>query len=120
MDYSEDPVTAPSGGDLGYVPESALNQSQSAAQKSGSRSEAWRNQRSDYASRRIPHLKLMAKEAPGQRDINDPQVQQSIRDTFVIAKNSCCAPPTWPMRATNRKVTNYLAQQVMESQGQTS
>ena len=27
-------------------------------------------------------LKLIAKEAPGQRELSDPQVQQSIRDTM--------------------------------------
>jgi len=33
MDYSEDVNTAGTGGDLGYVPESALNQSDPALKK---------------------------------------------------------------------------------------
>src|SRR5665213_3247760 len=82
MDYSEDPATASSGGDLGFIPESALNQSDPALKKTvislkpGQTSEVIQL-RDGY---RI--LKLIAKEAPGQRDIADPQVQQSIRDTL--------------------------------------
>ena len=42
MDYSEDPATASSGGDLGFVPESALNQSDPALKKAVLATEAGR------------------------------------------------------------------------------
>ena len=40
MDYSEDPVSAPSGGDLGFIPESSLNQSDPAAEKDRARTQS--------------------------------------------------------------------------------
>ena len=48
MDYSEDPATASSGGDLGFVPESSLNQSDPALKKAV-RPEGGRSQR-DHSS----------------------------------------------------------------------
>ncbi len=91
MDYSEDPATASSGGDLGFVPESALNQSDPAlksaviALKIGQVSKVI-NLRDGYHI-----LKLISKEIPGQRELSDPQVQQSIRDTIRNRKSNCYA-----------------------------
>jgi peptidyl-prolyl cis-trans isomerase SurA len=117
MDYSEDPATASSGGDLGFIPESALNQSDPALKKTvitlkpGQTSEVIQL-RDGY---RI--LKLIAKEAPGQRDIADPQVQQSIRDTLRNRKEQLLRAAYLASARDESKVTNYLAQQVMESAG---
>ncbi len=117
MDYSEDPATASSGGDLGFIPESALNQSDPALKKAvvtlkpGQTSEVIQL-RDGY---RI--LKLIAKESPGQRDIADPQVQQSIRDTLRNRKEQLLRAAYLASARDQSKVTNYLAQQVMESAG---
>jgi peptidyl-prolyl cis-trans isomerase SurA len=117
MDYSEDPATASSGGDLGFIPESSLNQSDPALKKAvislkpGQTSEVIQL-RDGY---RI--LKLIAKEAPGQRDIADPQVQQSIRDTLRNRKEQLLRAAYLASARDESKVSNYLAQQVMESAG---
>jgi peptidyl-prolyl cis-trans isomerase SurA len=117
MDYSEDPATASSGGDLGFIPESSLNQSDPALKKAvislkpGQTSEVIQL-RDGY---RI--LKLIAKEAPGQRDIADPQVQQSIRDTLRNRKEQLLRAAYLASARDESKVANYLAQQVMESAG---
>jgi peptidyl-prolyl cis-trans isomerase SurA len=117
MDYSEDPATSSSGGDLGFIPESALNQSDPAlkrvvlALKPG--------QISDVIGLRDGYriLKLIAKESPGQRDIADPQVQQSIRDTITNRKQQLLRAAYLASARDQSKVTNYLAQQVIESNG---
>lgn len=117
MDYSEDPSTASSGGDLGYVPESSLNQSDPAL-KHGVVS-----LKVGEVSPIIPlkdgyHiLKLMAREAPGQRQISDAQVQQSIRDTLRNRKQQLLRAAYMAEARDGAKVTNYLAQQVTESNG---
>jgi hypothetical protein len=36
-------------------------------------------------------LKLVTRESPGQRNISDPQVQQTIRDTLRNRKEQLCA-----------------------------
>src|SRR5580700_11266031 len=77
MDYSED-STAATGGDLGFVPESALNQSDPLLKKTvlamrpGDVTQPIGVKNGGY---RI--LKLIAKEPAGQRELADPQVQQS-------------------------------------------
>ena len=58
MDYSEDPNTAPSGGDLGFVPESALNQSAPALKKAVMDLKAGEISGIYLASRRLSHLEI--------------------------------------------------------------
>jgi peptidyl-prolyl cis-trans isomerase SurA len=117
MDYSEDPATASSGGDLGFVPESALNQSDPALKstvlglKPGQVSKVI-NLRDGYHI-----LKLISKETPGQRELSDPQVQQSIRDTIRNRKEQLLRAAYLSEARDGAKVTNYLAEQVMESVG---
>jgi peptidyl-prolyl cis-trans isomerase SurA len=121
MDYSEDPATSPSGGDLGYIPESSLNQSDPVlkkavlSMKAGDVSSVI--QVRDPSGIRYLILKLMAKEMPGQRQLSDPQVQQSIRDTLRSRKEQLLRAAYIASARDQAKVTNYLAQQVIESAG---
>ena len=117
MDYSEDPATASSGGDLGFVPESSLNQSDPelkhavVALKVGEVSPVIQLHDGFHI------LKLMTKEAPGQREISDPQVQQSIRDTLRNRKEQLLRAAYMSEARDGAKVTNFLAEQVIESNG---
>ncbi len=117
MDYSEDPVTAATGGDLGYIPESALSQSDQALKKVvlGLRP----GQVSGVVALRDNYriLKLLAREAPGQRELSDPQVQQSIRDTLRNRKEQLLRAAYIAVARDNARVVNYLARQIVESAG---
>src|SRR5579862_138654 len=73
MDYSEDPATTANGGDLGYVPESALNQSNPALKRAVLALKPGEISPVIALPDGYRILKLVAKEAPGQRDIADPQ-----------------------------------------------
>ena len=121
MDYSEDPQTSGSGGDLGYVPESSLAQSDPALKKAllslkpGQVSSVVLARDANGISYRI--LKLVSKEAPGQRDLNDPAVTQSIRDNIRNRKEQLLRAAYLATARNNAKITNYLAQQVVESAG---
>ena len=117
MDYSEDPASAGSGGDLGYVPESSLSQSDPALKKAVMSLKA--GQISGVIVLRDSYriLKLVAKEAPGQRDLSDPAVQQSIRDNIHNRKEQLLRAAYLAIARNNAKITNYLAQQVVESAG---
>jgi peptidyl-prolyl cis-trans isomerase SurA len=117
MDYSEDPATSASGGDLGYVPESSLSQSDPALKKAVLSMKA--GQISDVIVLRDSYriLKLVAKESPGQRELSDPAVQQSIRDNIRNRKEQLLRAAYLAIARSNAKVTNYLAQQVVESAG---
>ena len=121
MDYSEDVNTAGTGGDLGYVPESALNQSDPALKKvvvglkAGQVSQPIQVQTKDGA--RILILKLITRESPGLRGIAEPQVQQTIRDTLRNRKEQLLRLAYLAVARDGARVTNYLAEQVIESAG---
>ncbi len=117
MDYSEDPASAGSGGDLGYVPESALSQSDPALKKTAVGLKP--GQVSGVIALRDSYriLKLVAKEAPGQRDLADPSVQQSIRDNLHNRKEQLLRAAYVTNARNDAKITNYLARQVVESAG---
>jgi peptidyl-prolyl cis-trans isomerase SurA len=117
MDYSEDPASSGSGGDLGYVPESSLAQSDPALKKAVLVLKP--GQVSDVIVLRDSYriLKLVAKEAPGQRELSDPTVQQSIRDNIRNRKEQLLRAAYLAVARSDAKVTNYLAQQVVESSG---
>jgi peptidyl-prolyl cis-trans isomerase SurA len=120
-DYSEDMNSAAMGGDLGYVPESALNQSDPILKKAvlgmqpGQVSAPVAIQSKDGP--RIVILKLISRESPGQRSLNDPQVQQTIRDSLRNHKEQLLRAAYLTIARDESHVTNYLAQQIIESAG---
>jgi peptidyl-prolyl cis-trans isomerase SurA len=121
MDYSEDVNTAGTGGDLGYVPESALNQSDPALKKavvglkSGQVSQPIQIQPKDGT--RILILKLITRESPGLRGLAETQVQQTIRDTLRNHKEQLLRVAYLAIARDGARVTNFLAEQVMEAAG---
>jgi peptidyl-prolyl cis-trans isomerase SurA len=118
MDYSEDANTASTGGDLGYVPESGLNQSDPALKKAvealkpGQISQPIQTKDGTYHI-----LKLISRESPGQRTLSDPQVQQNIRDTLRTRKEQLLREAYLTVARDEAHVTNYLARQILESAG---
>jgi peptidyl-prolyl cis-trans isomerase SurA len=121
MDYSEDMNSSAMGGDLGYVPESALNQSDPVLKRMVMGMKAGQvSQPLAIASKegpRIVILKLISRESPGQRNISDPQVQQTIRDGLRNHKEQLLRAAYLTIARDEARVTNYLAQQVIESAG---
>jgi peptidyl-prolyl cis-trans isomerase SurA len=123
MDYSEDMNTVSTGGDLGYVPESALNSPQVdpalkravLALKPGQVSQPIEARDQAGVSYRI--LKLISREAAGQRSLSEPQVQQNIRDTLRSRKEQLLRSAYLAIARDDAQVTNYLAQQVIEAGG---
>ena len=117
MDYSEDMNSAATGGDLGYVPESSLNQSDPQLKKIVLGLKPGQVSPPIVLKDSIRILKLVTREAPGQRGLSDPQVQQSIRDTLRNRKEQLLRAAYLAVARDESRVTNYLAQQVLESNG---
>ena len=116
QNYSEDPDSAPNGGDMGFVPQSNLEKASPDLRKlvdsltPGSYSPAVRTQ-DGY---RI--LKVITREPAGQRDLNDPRVQQNIRETLLNRKDQLLKSAFYEVARNNAKIQNYLAQSVVEGQ----
>lgn len=116
MDYSED-STAATGGDLGFIPESSLNQSDPVLKRTVLSMKVGQVTPpiADKGGYRI--LRLIAKEPAGQREITDIQVQRSISDMLRNRKEQLLRSAYLMQARDNAHVTNYLAQQIVESAG---
>ena len=117
MDYSEDPNTAATGGDLGYIPESALNQSDPILKHTVLSLKPGQVSQPIVLKDSIRILKLVAREAAGLRGVNDPQVRQTIRDTLRNRKEQLLRNAYLAVARDEAHVTNFLAQQVVEAAG---
>jgi peptidyl-prolyl cis-trans isomerase SurA len=117
MDYSED-SSASTGGDIGFVGESSLNESDPAlkravlAMKPGEVSSPIQTKDGAYNI-----LKLIAKEPAGNRQLSDPQVQQAIRDALRSRKEQLLRSAYLIEARDEARVKNYLARQILESAG---
>jgi peptidyl-prolyl cis-trans isomerase SurA len=117
MDYSEDMNSAATGGDLGYVPESALNQSDPSLKKMVVGMKPGQVSPPLQLKDGFRILKLVTRESPGQRNIADPQVQQTIRDTLRNRKEQLLRSAYLAIARDEARVRNYLAEQVVEASG---
>jgi peptidyl-prolyl cis-trans isomerase SurA len=117
QNYSEDPNTAPNGGDLGYVPESALEKANPELRKMvmslapGQVSPIIRTQEG------FRILKVISKEPSGQRELNDPKVQQSVRELLLNRKEQLLRAAYYEVARNESQVTNYLARRITENAG---
>lgn len=116
-DYSED-SSASTGGDLGFQPESAFDKSDPLLKKAvlslrpGQTTQPLHDPRGGYII-----VKLIAKEAAGERQFSDPQVQQAIRDALRTRKEQLLRSAYLVEARDEAHVTNYLAQQILEFAG---
>jgi len=117
MDYSEDMNSAATGGDLGYVPESALNQSDPALKKMVVGLKPGQVSPPIQLKEGYRILKLITRESPGLRGITDPQVQQTIRDTLRNRKEQLLKAAYLAIARDEARTQNYLAEQVIEAAG---
>jgi peptidyl-prolyl cis-trans isomerase SurA len=116
MDYSEDPESAPRGGDLGFVPVSRLKQAPPQLRdavvkgKPGSATVV-----SSGGAHSI--VLVVAHEQPGQRDLSTPGVRERITDTLRGRKEQLLRAAYLTAVRTDADVTTNLARRVVESNG---
>jgi peptidyl-prolyl cis-trans isomerase SurA len=115
QNYSEDPDTASNGGDLGFVPQSALEKVPVELRKEimalapGATSRVIRTQ-AGYSI-----LRVYTKEPSGQRPLNDPRVQQTIRETLRNRKDQLLKAAYYEVARNEAQVANYLAKSVADA-----
>jgi peptidyl-prolyl cis-trans isomerase SurA len=62
-------------------------------------------------------VKLIAKEPAGQRDLNDPRVQQAIRQQLRDRREQLLKAAYYESLRDDAKVTNYYADEVLKNLG---
>lgn len=117
MDYSEDPTTATTGGDLGFIPESALKQSDPVLQRAVLALKPGEVSPVITSPDGLRILKLIAREPAGLREYSDPRVQQTIRDVLRNRKEQLLRNAFLSQVRDAANVQNFLSRQVLESAG---
>jgi len=113
--YSEDTASAPNGGDLGFVPESALDKANPALRKMILDMTPGQVSPVIQTPEGYRIIKLVSKEPAGQRQLSDPRVQEDIRRRLFQGKEQVLRAAFYEVARSEAKVMNYYAQSVLES-----
>ena len=116
MDASEDPETAPRGGDLGLVPVSALKQAPAPLRDVVLKAKPGAvNVVSAGGAHTI--VLVVSHEPAGQRDLSMPAVRESITERLRARKEDLLRTAYLTTLRNDAEVVNYLARRLVESNG---
>ena len=121
LNFSERPETASNGGDMGFVAESQMHAdpaiySAVTALKAGGNTEILpmlvegTKKPMGYAI-----YKLISREPAGQRDLNDPRVQQTIRQQLRDGRSALLKNAYLQVLRDQAKVENFFAEAVLKT-----
>jgi peptidyl-prolyl cis-trans isomerase SurA len=122
MNFSEDTNTASNGGDMGFVAESTLHSEPDAYNaisklKPGQITEILPVYAPSNNGRRAVGYavyKLIAREPSGQRELNDPRVQQTIRQGLREGHAQLLRNAYFEVLHNDAKVHNYFADEILK------
>lgn len=123
MNFSERQDTAPNGGDMGFVSESQMKADPATYAaiiklKPGETTDIL--PLLDPSTHKVGGYsiyKLISKEPAGQRDLNNPQVQQAIRQQLHDSRSQLLKTAYFEMLRDQAKVQNFLAEQIFSDVG---
>jgi peptidyl-prolyl cis-trans isomerase SurA len=114
--YSEDPESAPRGGDLGFVPLSRLKQAPQALRDAVlNKAPGAVNVAGVGGAYTI--VLVVAHEQAGQRDLSSPGVRERITETLRARKDQLLRAAYLAAARNDAVVVNYLARRLVESRG---
>jgi peptidyl-prolyl cis-trans isomerase SurA len=121
--FSEQASTASSGGDMGSIPESQLRQETvvyAALQplKAGQITPVLPILDANHRPAGYAIYKLISKEAAGQREINDPRVQQFIRSQLRDSRAQLLQKAYYEMLRDQSHVENFYAEEIFKKGAQ--
>jgi peptidyl-prolyl cis-trans isomerase SurA len=112
--YSEDQFAA-NGGDVGFLPESALDQANPELRKMIFSMTPGQVSPVIQTPEGYRIIKLISKEPAGQRQLSDPRVQEEIRQGLFQGKEQVLRSAFYEVARSEAKVVNYYAKSVLES-----
>ena len=112
--YSEDQFAA-NGGDVGFVPESALDKANPELRKIILEMTPGQVSPVLHTPDGYRIIKLISKEPAGQRQLSDPRVQEEIRQGLFQAKEQVLRSAFYEVARSEAKVVNYYAESVLAS-----
>ncbi len=123
MNDSEDPNTASNGGDMGFVRESQLKADTEVYDaisklKPDQFTDALPEYDSGHKIAGYAIFKLISREPAGQRELNDPRVQQAIHQSLHDSQKQLLQTAYLETLTDGAKVRNFLAEQILKQTGQ--
>ena len=122
MNFSERPETASSGGDMGFVSESSMKGDPATYNaitklKNGQMTEILPLYSDPTSKTPVGYsiYKLISREPAGQRDLNDPRVQQAIRQQLHEGRSQLLKNAYFEMLRDQSKVENFFAEQIFKN-----
>lgn len=114
--YSEDPESAPRGGDLGLVPVSRLRQAPPNLRNAVLGKEVGAV---NVASSNGAHtlVLVVAHELPGQRELTTPGVKEQITQALRARKEQLLRTAYLTAARSDATVVNYIARKIVEANG---
>ena len=119
QNYSEDSNTAPNGGDMGFIPASNFEKAGPDLKRLIDSLQPGGVSQPFHTPNGYMILKVISKEPAGQRDLQDPRVQQNIRETLINRKDQLLRSAYYEVARNKAKVENYLARTIVENAGKT-
>jgi peptidyl-prolyl cis-trans isomerase SurA len=113
QNYSEDPNSSQNGGDLGFIPESALEKANVDLRKAVMSLRPGEITGVLHTAEGYRILKVISREPAGQRDLTDPKVQQTIRETLINRKDQLLKAAYYEVARNEAKVVNYFANRIV-------
>jgi parvulin-like peptidyl-prolyl isomerase len=115
-DYSEDPESAPRGGDMGLVPVSAVRQAPAALRDAVLNTEPG-NARVVNEGNALRIVMVVSREEAGQRDLSTPGTRDQITQALRARREQLLRNAYLDAVRTDAEVTNYLARRLVEGSG---
>ena len=112
QNYSEDPDSTGNGGDLGFIPQSFLEEAEITLRRVVASLSPGEISPIIRSGPEFRILRLISREPAGQREFSDPRIQQSIRETLRNRKNQLLRTAYTEMLRNEAEVTNYLARRI--------
>ena len=120
-DYSEDPTSGPAGGDLNFQPLQAIENIDPRLSQAAQRMKNGETYPQVIETRFGFHiLKLLEKDAGGQKDLSDPRVQAQIRQVIFNRKDQTLKNAFSETVRNKATVSNFLAERILETAGKSN
>jgi peptidyl-prolyl cis-trans isomerase SurA len=116
--YSEDPSSGPNGGDLNFQPLQAIENIDPRLAQAVQKMRTGETFPQVIETRFGFHIvKLLEKDAGGQKDLSDPRVQAQVRQVIFNRKDQTLKNAFSEAARNKATVVNYLAERILETAG---
>ncbi len=113
--FSEDPSTAPANGELGYQPLEAIEQLDPVLAEAVRELEAGDTYPQVLETQFGFHiLRLVDREAGGQKDLSDPRVENEIRQIIFGRRNQLLRGAYYEQVRNEAEIENYFARRILD------